>query len=224
MIDENVIFNEVRDNISMMCADDCKGADLAATVGIAISHKMKSVCVPPEQVADVWPWLEKTKIKILSCFVVGGAINEDFISDFSMRVNKSFRDGANGAIILVSLHDLPKFAAELSSVRDDLFFNKSVSIGINIDEVNVFDWAELFGIMHLLKTDSLSLVFDNDTGDKSDFVGRIYAMLNAPRGDWKGGMNFVMGQNFVRIDQVYRLIQQCAPALLSGTEFFIDNA
>lgn len=223
MIDENTIFNELRNNISMMCLDDCNGADLAAAVGVAISNKMKSVCVAPDRVLDIWPWLEKTKIKIIARFVVDGAINEDFISDLSMRVNKSFRDGANGTIIFVSLRDLPKFAAEISGIREDLFFNKSFSIGIDINEVNVFDWNELFGIMQLLRTDSLTLVFNNDTGDKSDFVGRVFAMLNASHGDWLGGINFVMGQNFVRMDQAYRLIQQCSPDALSKTEFFIDN-
>ena len=79
MIDEKEIFNEVRDNISLMCHDDCVGADLAAATGLAITHKMKSVCVAPNQVADVWPWLEKTKIKIISRFYVNEAVNDSHL-------------------------------------------------------------------------------------------------------------------------------------------------
>ena len=65
MIEDKTIFNEVQNNISMMCQDDCVGADLAAAMGLAIERKMKSVCVAPNRVVEVWPWLEKTKIKII---------------------------------------------------------------------------------------------------------------------------------------------------------------
>ena len=223
MIDDKTIFNEVRDNVSMMCRDDCVGADLAAAMGIAISNKMKSVCVEPNRVADVWPWLEKTKIKIISRFFIDGAINDVFISDLSGKISACFRDGADGAMVFITMRDLPKFAAEISSIRDDLFFNKLFGVAIDISDVDAFDWNELFGILHLLRADSLVLTFNNDTGDKSDFVGRVFAMLNAPRGGWGGVVNFALGKNMVRVDQVYRLIQSCAPDTISRTEFFIDN-
>ena len=223
MIEENTIFQEVRNNASMICHDNCVGSDLAAAVGRAIANKMKSVCVAPNQVMDIWPWLEKTKIKILSRFYVDGAINEDYMSELSGNINASFHDGADGVVIFIKMSDLPKFAAEIASVRDDLFFNKSFNIAIDINEVDVFNWNELFGILRIVRADSLILVFDNDTGDKSDFVGRVFAMLNAVRGDWGGAVNFMLGQNFIRIDQAIRLIQQILPDTISRTEFFIDN-
>ena len=223
MIEEEMIFNEVRNNISLMCSGDCVGADLADAMGRAISNKVKSVCIESEHVVDVWPWLEKTKVNIIARFYVNDSIDDDFISDLSGKISACFRDGANGAMVFISMRNLPKFAAEISSIRDDLFFNKSFNIAIDIDGVDVFDWDELFGILHLLHADSLVLTFNNDTGDKSDFVGRVFAMLNATRGGWCGAINFALGQNMVRVDQVYRLIQSCAPDTISKTEFFIDN-
>jgi len=223
MINESAIFNEVRDNISMICRDECVGADLAAAIGDAISHKVRSVCVAPAAVPDVWPWLEKTKIKIISRFFVNDAINDDFMSNLSGNISASFRDGADGVMIFIGWRDLPKFAAEIASIRDDLFFNKSFNVAIDINEVNVFDWNELFGILRIIHADSLVLTFNNDNGDKSDFVGRVFAMLNAPRGDWGGAVNFVLGRNVVRIDQVFRLISSVLPDTISKTEFFIDN-
>lgn len=223
MINESAIFNEVRDNISMICRDECVGADLAAAIGDAISHKVRSVCVAPTVVPDVWPWLEKTKIKIISRFFVNDAINDDFMSNLSGNISASFRDGADGVMIFIGWRDLPKFAAEIASIRDDLFFNKSFNVAIDINEVNVFDWNELFGILRIIRADSLVLTFNNDNGDKSDFVGRVFAMLNASRGDWGGAVNFVLGRNVVRIDQVFRLISSVLPYTISKTEFFIDN-
>lgn len=223
MINESAIFNEVRDNISMICRDECVGADLAAAIGDAISHKVRSVCVAPTVVPDVWPWLEKTKIKIISRFFVNDAINDDFMSNISGNISASFRDGADGVMIFIGWRDLPKFAAEIASIRDDLFFNKSFNVAIDINEISVFDWNELFGILRIIRADSLVLTFNNDNGDKSDFVGRVFAMLNAPRGDWGGAVNFMLGRNAVRIDQVFRLISSVLPDTISKTEFFIDN-
>ncbi len=223
MIEEQTIFNEVRNNVSLICRDDCVGADLAAAVGNAIAHKMKSVCVATNRVADVWPWLEKTKIKILSRFYVDGTINDDFLSDLSGNISASFRDGAHGAMIFLHMRDLPKFAAEIASFRDDLFFNKSLNIAIDINEVGIFGWTELFGILHIIRADSCVLTLNNDDGSKSDFVGRVFAMLDTPRGDWGGVVNFMLGHNFVRIDQAYRLIEKMTPEIVSKTEFFIDG-
>jgi hypothetical protein len=67
------------------------------------------------------------------------------------------------------------------------------------------------------------LNFDNDTGDKSDFVGRVFAMLNANRGKWNGVVNFNLGQNIVRVDQVFRLVQNLMPDKIAKTEFFVDE-
>ena len=223
MIEKQTIFNEIRNNISVYCRDDCVGADLAASVGDAIAHKIKSVCVAPNRVVDVWPWLEKTKIKIISRFYVDKPIDDDFMSDLSGNISASFRDGAHGAIIFLHMRDLPKFAAEISSIRDDLFFNKSFNVAIDINEVDVFDWAELFGILRIVRADSLILTFDNDDGDKSDFVGRVFAMLNSPRGNWAGVVNFMLGHNTIRADQAYRLIEKITPEMISKTEFFMDN-
>ena len=223
MINEKIIFNEIHNNISLMCRDDCEGADLAAATGLAMSNRMKSICVLPNHVAEVWPWLEKSKVKIIARFFIDRTINDEFMSDFAAGVSGSFRTGADGAIVFLGLRDLDKFAAEIVSIRDDLFFNKSFSIGMDIDEIGPFDWEHLFGILHLVRADSLVLKLAKDTGDKSDFVGRVFAMLNTERGKWAGAVNFVLEQNIVRIDQTFRLIQQLKPETISKTEFFIDN-
>jgi len=223
MIEEEEIFKEVRNNISVVCGDDCVGADLAAVAGKAVSNKVHSICVLPNRVGEIWPWLENSKIKIISRFFVDGVVNDDFMSDFASNVNATFRDGANGIIVFMDLSRLQKFAVEVTSIRDDLFFNKSFGIGLDINQLNAFDWENIFGILNLIHADSLVLTFDNDTGNKSDFVGRVFAMLNANRGNWGGIVNFMISQNILRLDQVCRLIQQVAPDTFLKTEFFISS-
>lgn len=223
MIEDKTIFDEVENNISLMCSDDCVGADLASLMGLAIEYKMKYVCVAPNRVGEVWPWLEKSLVKIISRFHIDGAINDDSVSNLSEKISASFRDGADGAIVSVKKRDLQKFANGIIGVRESLFFNKSFGVSVDIDEIDSFDWESVFSVLENLRADFLVLVLENDAGDKSDFVGRIFAMLNASRGNWTGRVNFALGQNVLRIDQTYRLVQQLRPDDISDTEFFIDN-
>ena len=65
-------------------------------------------------------------------------------------------------------------------------------------------------------------VFTKDTGKKSDFVGRIYAMLNAWSDDNKFDLHFAFGANFMRIEQAWRLVEKVKPDLISRVKFFIN--
>jgi len=223
MIEDKTIFDEIKNNISLMCRDGCVGADLAAVIGMAIEYKVKSVCVAPNRVGEVWPWLENSHIKIISRFYINGTINDDFMSNLSEQISMSFRDGADGAIVFMKQCDLQKFVNEIAGVRESLFFNKSFGVALCVDDIDVFDWESVFDMLATMRADSLTLFLENDTGDKSDFVGRIFAMLNASRSNWSGVVDFALGQNILRIDQVFRLIQQIKPDTISETEFFIDN-
>ena len=223
MIERSEIFNEVKDNLALWCGADCAGADLAAAAGVAITNKLRAVSVSPMAIAPIWAWLENTKIRIFGRFNVDKKIDDDFMSDFASRISASFRDGADGAIVFMRLRDLGPFISELAYVRDDLFFNKTMSIGLDINEIDSSDWDRVFDYLQSVRVDALTLFMSRDDGDKSDFVGRVYAMLNAKIGDWHGALHFVLGKSVTRIDQVYRLTQQLRLDKLSSMLFFVNN-
>ena len=208
MIEQDEIFDEVKDNIGLWCGAECAGADLAAVAGAAITNKVRAISVLPGGIAELWPWVENTNIKIVTRFYVDKDIDDEFMSGFASDVNTAFRGGANGAIVFLHMRDMEQFLSELSYVRDDLFFNKTLSIGLDINEIDASDWGHVFKILQFVRADSLTLFLSHDDGDKSDFVGRVYAMLNTNMGDWHGALHFMLGQNVERIDQVYRLAQQ----------------
>lgn len=223
MIEQNEIFNEVKDNIGLWCGAECVGADLAAATGMAISNKLHNISVLPNIVSQIWPWIENTNIRIITRFVIDCDINDNFVSDFSSMVSTCFCSGADGAVLFVRMHDLGRFISELAYVRDDLFFNKFLSIGLDINEIDYDDWENVFNMLKLVRADSLTLTLSRDDGDKSDFVGRIYAMLNTDMGDWHGGLHFMLGQNTARIDQVYRLTGQLRPTFVPKMLFWVNN-
>ena len=65
-------------------------------------------------------------------------------------------------------------------------------------------------------------VFTHDIGDKSDFVGRLYGMLNAWDVANKFSLQFAFGPNLLRIEQAMRLVQQMRPGLMGELRFWIN--
>lgn len=223
MIEQNDIFEEVKDNIALWCGAECAGADLAAAAGMAITHKLRAMSVLPGVVTQLWPWVENTNIKIITRFMVDRSPDDDFMSVLSSQISASFRDGADGAIIFVRFRDLKRFVSELTFIRDDLFFNKTLSIGIDINEIDSSDWESVFQILQTVHADSITLFLSHDDGDKSDFVGRVYAMLCANMGEWNGNLHFILGKNHTRVDQVYRLTEQLRFNMIPKMIFWVNN-
>jgi hypothetical protein len=223
MIDKSMIFDIVGTNAGLWCGADMDATDLADAVHSADAQNLPMISVVPNMVQTVWPWLEGNNIKIMSRFYLDGKkITEEQISDVTVRINTSLRQGANGAQIFLSYGALAGLVEQTHVVRDDLFFNKDLSIGMDIGEIESFDWPDVFANLQKINASSVIFVFARDTGDKSDFVGRLYGMLNAWNVENKFSLQFAFGPNLLRIEQAMRLVQQMRPNLMDGLRFWIN--
>lgn len=226
MINIEGIFQELGDRIALWCNAAVAGADLALASESVLGRNMGAISVAPSAVSVIWPWLERMPVKIVGRFYLsdGGPRADENISDLTQRINATLKQGASGAQIFVRPRDLKPLTAQLHLIRDDLFFNKELSIGLDIGDVDASDWPDVFAALNGLKANSMVLAMTRDAGDKSDFVGRIYGMLDAvAQGPWRGDLHFALGNNFLRIEQAYRLVQKIRPELLSGIRFFING-
>ncbi len=223
MIDSDSFFQEWGANLAAWCGSSDDAGDLARVAEQAARHEMRLISVAPDDVAALWAWLERMPIRIVARFYLAarGARDVDQISDLSTRINTAFKQGACGAQIFMRASDLTTFADEIGVVRDDLFFNKDLSIGLDIADVDAGQWGAVFDTLRRVRATSLTLVLARDTGDKSDFVGRVYALLNA-WGDLPCDLHFVLGNNTIRIEQAGRLVQKIRPALACGMRMFIN--
>ena len=149
-------------------------------------------------------------------------ITEDKISDVTVRINTCLRQGADGAQVFLSYDALAGLVEQTHIVRDDLFFNKDLSIGMDVGEIGPFDWVGVFENLRKINASSVIFVFTHDTGDKSDFVGRIYGMLNAWDVANKFSLQFAFGPNLLRIEQTLRLVQRVRPNLMDGLRFWVN--
>lgn len=209
MIKEEITFDEQASKPTILwCGQDNDKTTLAGAVAFAIENNFEYVSVVPGAVGVVWPWTEKTKIKILSGFYA--AENADW-SAFVRSVKDGFIRGADGAQIFIQLKCLDDFVDAISPVCDDLFFGKTLSVGLDIDDVNALDWEHLFDCLIKLQADSLTIVLTKDLGDKSDFVGRITTMFDLWPDTYNGGLVLKLGDSEMRNEQVWRLAQSMRP-------------
>ncbi|MBR6597921.1 MAG: hypothetical protein IKK76_00790 [Alphaproteobacteria bacterium] len=224
MMEQNAFFDEYKQYIALWCGAHMDAADLARLVADAVDRNICAVSVVPDVVGVVWPWLENTTTHIMARFYFPDKdITDAQISDVTVRINTAFKRGAHGAQIFLPMVALPGLVENVHVIRDDLFFDKSLEIGIDIGEVGAFDWADLFSNLRKINASSVLFVLTQDAGDKSDFVGRMYGMLNAWDKNNKFDLHFAFGPNFMRIEQTVRLIESMRPELKNGVKFWIND-
>lgn len=223
MIDKNVILNQINGQGALWCAADMEGADLARAVEVLDAQSMKAVSVSPDSVTTIWPWLEQTDVKIFARFYFPDKkISEKQVSDVTVRINNAFKHGAHGAQVFLQYAALGCLVEQTHVIRDDLFFDKDLIVGIDICDVGVSNWDDLFLDLRRINANAVMFVFTKDMGDKSDFVGRIYGMLNSWNDDNKFDLHFAFGPNFMRIEQTLRLVQAVKPQLSKQLKFWLN--
>lgn len=223
MMDIKEIFDndEVAKKISLWLGDDVDATELAGAAEYAVETNVAAVSVVPRDVKTVWPWLEKTKIKIMPRFVLNSAGGRS-ISDVAIDINSAFKNGANGAQIILQLNDLVRFADSINAVRNDLFFNKDLSIGLDVFDVWPLDWGGVFDVLKKIHASSLLLIMSHEDNEKSDFTGRIYAALNSWNADKNMELHVMLGESFSRATQVYRLAMANKPELVDKLKLFVS--
>jgi hypothetical protein len=149
-------------------------------------------------------------------------VTEQQISDVTMAINSAFKRGAHGAQIFLAYSALAGLVEQIHVIRDDLFFEKDLSIAIDINQIDSDDWNDLFENLQKINATSLLLTMSKDMGDKSDFVGRFYGMLDVWNSENKFDIHLAFGQNFQRIEQALRLIKSMRPELIKTTKVFIN--
>lgn len=221
MIDAEYILEEIGGRAALWIAAGAEDTDLAGMAEYAVDRGMRAISVAPDAVATMWPWLEKTNVKIIARFYMHSK-NESDISELTAHVNATFKQGADGAQIFMKLSELGAFVDEVHLIRDDLFFNKDLSVGLDLGALDAMEWRGVFANLRRVNATSLILALPRDAGDKSDFVGRLYGALDGWDADFKGNLHFALGQNFLRIDQAHRLVQKMCPEISERAKFFIN--
>ena len=196
---------------------------LAQIADFIVNQKFKIVSVPFDVVGQIWPWVENQNIKIITRFSVDATHDMDFVvSDFSQNVSTMFRHGANGVQVFIPIRLLQNFVAGLMPVRDNLFFARFLSVALDISQIKVDMWDDVFSAVRTLRPNALLITSTGDDFDRSsDFVGRIFTMLE--KWDTDADLHLMFEKNTMKMIQTIRLVQKMRPDLMKKLTVFVRS-
>lgn len=221
MIKTDVLFDLI-DDIS--CAWVPNGTDvpgLARISDLVIAKNMQYLSLPVGAVDTVWPWVEQNSVKILTRVnFANDATGDVAMSQLATNITDAFRHGASGVQVFVHYDDITEFVDMMLPMRDDLFFERYLSVAMNIKEVPNNKWPEVFALLDKIRPNSILIIADGDSfNPKSDFLGRMYAMLE--QWNQKFALHVIFGKNMMRVSQTLRLVQKMQPGILPEFRVFI---
>lgn len=223
MIEMNEIFSDFDSRVSLWGEKAMDTNDLAMMAEYITQKKIKTVSIVPEIVPFVWTCLEKFDVKIFARYVFNPlqkTMLDEEMYDLGAKIKDVCKKGANGVQIFIKMRDFERFMEMIGFVRNDLFFQHDLCITLDINDIDVNNWQMIFQKLRDVGAHALVLSLNEDMGNRSDFVGRVYGMLQ--NWDFNGGIHFILGNNFDRIDQVIRLIETERPELSTKVKFFLD--
>ncbi|MDR0726831.1 MAG: hypothetical protein LBF37_02085 [Rickettsiales bacterium] len=223
-----MLFDEIKDVIVFRCPDGQDAADLIHIAEFVVAKRISVISAEPKSVELLWTWLESAPTKILARFFLENHKNKKIdlagdISALSGEINHVFKKGAAGAQIFIPVSSLDAFVNELLLVRDGLFFNKDLVLGMDLHEINASDWGSLFKNLNKIRVDALLLYLSNNKKGLVDFVGRIYGLLENLDFEFSGELHFMLGDDFGKMEQVWRLVHKMRPEIAPRLRFFTGN-
>lgn len=225
MIKPDVIFDDIHDITALWVNDDTDATELVEIANVAIDRNIQFVSMPRTATKTFWPWIENTNVKILNRFDFSVPGNQDLdavVSDFATNVNSAFRDGAHGIQIFMPVTKISDFVDAILPIKNDLFFDRYISVAIDVDNMQGTDWGVIFNQLSKIRPNSV-LIFGNIDvfNPKSDFAGRIFGMLE----NWNSNadLHLMFGKNMLRVSQVLRLVQKMRPELEKNMRVFIAH-
>ena len=222
MIEANEIFSDFDKRIAFWCDNVADTAELADLSNNLIENKIDLISVVPNAVYFLWTCLEKQNVKILPRYYFAPLQKnmDTDVSELVKNITNVFKKGATGVQIFLKMRDLERFTDTIKFVRNDLFFEHVLCVGFDINDINFEDWDLVFQKLHDLCADALVLTLNEDMGNRSDFVGRVYGMLQ--KWDFGGELHFKLNNDYERMDQVIRLIESEKNELSDKLRFFLE--
>lgn len=222
MIEMNEVFSDSDTRVAIWCEDMADTNDLAMMCESVVNSGVKLISVPHDIVQNVWAYLEKNDVKILTRYNFNSGVKnfDSEMFELGANVTSVCKNGADGVQIFIKMRDFERFLDVLQVVRDDLFFGHDLSIVMDIEDLDINNLDFVFQKLRDIRADSFGLTLNEDLGNRSDFVGRVYTLLQ--NFNFDGELHFMLGNNFDRIDQVIRLTEILYAAKSQRLRFFLD--
>ncbi len=222
MIEEKEILLDpaFENQIASWCDNVQDTNDAAIMANDILESGVDTISVPAENVPFVWICLEKSNVEIYTRYIFNPTDIDNDFNDLVKNINQVFKSGAHGVQIFVKMANYEKFMDLLSLVRDDLFFGHKLCICMDINDIDISKWDMIFEKLRALRVDVFAITLEQDNGKRSDFMGRVYGMLDAWNFD--GVLHCIKINKNIRIDEIMRLTEMLQPDIYEKLRFFIE--
>jgi len=85
MIDTHALFDEIKNNLALVCPDGQDDSDLVHIANIIIDKNIPIVSSSPADIEILWTWLEKAKTQIFARFFLDK--NSTEISNLAEKIS-----------------------------------------------------------------------------------------------------------------------------------------
>ena len=139
MIEINEIFSDSDKRIALWCENLADTNDLAVMCENIVNNSVNLISVPPEMVQDVWTYLEKKGVKILTRYdfsPLSKNIDADMY-DLSANITSVCKRGADGVQIFIKMYNFERFMDMLQIIRNDLFFGRDLCIAMDTEDIDI---------------------------------------------------------------------------------------
>ena len=165
MIELNEIFSDSDKRIAFWCESVEDTNDLAIMCENIVNNNVKLISVPPIMVHNVWTYLEKKGVKILTRYDFSPLSKniDSGMYELAEKITAVCKHGADGVQVFVKMHDFERFIDSLQIVRNDLFFGHDLCIGMDARDIDVNNLDSFFQRLRDVRANSLTITLNEES-------------------------------------------------------------
>ena len=209
-------------------APDAGGCASAADAALRIGADR--IAVPAAAVHLTWAWLENKGIEILAV-MDGGGFKEDGqgAEKLSEHIRSVLKKGADGIMLCAWAGGKIRTAARifeiadaLAPVRNDLFFEKKLFVGMSLENIEPLDWPDIFRNLKKMGADGVLFSLTPVSGKGKNIAGKIFGALENWDCGFAGRIMF-LADSPADIESALRLVEKIKPDFVKKLRFFIRH-
>jgi hypothetical protein len=177
---------------------------------------MRRISVSASAVPAVWTWLEKSNVSLVAMIAWN---SEKMTPDTLVKdMTAPLKRGSDGVQLYVKFKDMEKLTEHLREIIPEIFFDKSLSIALSLDDVPYNGWQMVFEYMEALKATNIMLISKNIKTMDAAYYNFLDNLMN-PRGF---GIELCCATDSIKpLEDAYRMTQKMLPGGLSDLRLIV---
>ncbi|MDR0319154.1 MAG: hypothetical protein LBH81_00220 [Rickettsiales bacterium] len=197
---------DIRPHLDLCCWTPADATELIGAAGTAARMGIPRISVAAASVPAVWSWLEKSPVA-LSAMVAWNSAKMG-TADLVREITLPLKRGADQVQLYAKWKDLPKLSDALREIRDEIFFDKKLSLALSLDDVPYNGWLDAFKYAKELRADNIMLIAKSI----KTLDSKYFNFLDSLEGGEPWGVEACVASDAVKpLEDIFRLTKKMLP-------------